>query len=60
MVDSPDLQEESKMLLIEKNSLTSQLANQSEVQNKNALLDYVFPEEYFKAMTVGEWVKVIS
>jgi hypothetical protein len=31
MVDSPDLQEESKMLLIEKNSLTSQLANQSEV-----------------------------
>jgi hypothetical protein len=27
MVDSPDLLEESKMLMIEKNSLTSQLAN---------------------------------
>ena len=22
--------------------------------------DYVFPEEYFKAMPVGEWVKTVS
>jgi hypothetical protein len=39
-------------------SMTSQLANHSEVLTKKK--DYVFPEEYFKAMTVGEWVKVIS
>jgi hypothetical protein len=42
----------------DKHSLTSQLANHSEVLTKKN--NYVFPEEYFKAMTVGEWVKVIS
>ena len=57
-------EEESKDDITGKASLSSQLANHSEIvlnlNSKQQFNEFVFPEEYFKAMPVGEWVKTIS